>query len=106
MSSQTSRRLLARLSKDIEELQDSPYPGVAVFTDDADFRNLCLVLTPPSGPWKDLSLHFNVVLPDGWVSACVIHSDCFLRRAHFVGFSNPAGSSSTSFNQCNGHRTS
>ncbi|CAA7262929.1 unnamed protein product [Cyclocybe aegerita] len=66
MSSQSSRRLLARLQQDLGELQDNPYPGVAVFTDDANLRKLCLVLTPPSGPWKDLSLHFSVGLPEDW----------------------------------------
>ncbi|KAK0221925.1 hypothetical protein IW262DRAFT_1493652 [Armillaria fumosa] len=29
-------------------------------------RQLCLILTPPSGPWKDLSLHFDVELPHDW----------------------------------------
>lgn len=62
------RPLLSRLHHDLAELLDLPYPGVAVFTDDADFQKLCLVLTPPSGPWKDLSLHFDVELPDTWVS--------------------------------------
>ena len=68
MSSQSSRRLLSRLSQDFAELRDDPYPGVAVFADDANLRKLCLVLTPPSGPWKDLALHFDVELPDDWVS--------------------------------------
>jgi len=68
MSSQSSRRLLSRLSQDLAELRDDSYPGVAVFTDDADLRKLCLVLTPPSGPWKDLALHFDVELPEDWVS--------------------------------------
>ncbi|KAG6849936.1 hypothetical protein H0H93_003465 [Arthromyces matolae] len=61
-----SHSLRTRLLKDLRELEDSPYPGVAVFIDDADIRKLCLVLTPPSGPWKDLSLHFDVVLPPDW----------------------------------------
>ncbi|KAG5652895.1 hypothetical protein H0H81_003259 [Sphagnurus paluster] len=65
--SQLSRPLFARLLKDLAELQEAPYPGVAVFTDDADIRSLCLVLTPPSGPWKDLSLHFDVHLPQNWL---------------------------------------
>ncbi|KAF5382525.1 hypothetical protein D9615_002898 [Tricholomella constricta] len=67
--SQLSRPLLARLHKDLVELVDSPYPGVAVFTDDADIRKLCLVLTPPCGPWKGLSLHFDVELPHNWPAA-------------------------------------
>lgn len=62
-----SRSLLSRLYKDLAELHDSPYPGVSVFTNDADIRKLCLVLSPPSGPWKDLSLHFDVQLPLEWV---------------------------------------
>lgn len=67
MASQISHRLLSRLANDLTELRDTPYPGVAVFTDDADLRKLCLVLTPPCGPWKDLSLHFDVILPEAWV---------------------------------------
>lgn len=67
-SSRTNGRLLSRLYQDLVELQANPYPGVAVFTDDADFRRICLVLTPPSGPWTGLSLHFDVMLPDNWVS--------------------------------------
>jgi hypothetical protein len=66
-SAQSSRRLLARLHQDLSELNNDPYPGVAVFTDDADLRKLCLVLIPPSGPWKDMALHFNVSLPGNWV---------------------------------------
>ncbi|KAJ6508682.1 hypothetical protein C8R45DRAFT_449827 [Mycena sanguinolenta] len=58
--------LLSRLYQDLAELHDSPYPGVTVFFDDANVREFCLVLTPPSGPWKNLSLHFDVVLPDEW----------------------------------------
>jgi ubiquitin-protein ligase len=64
----TSSRLLARLYRDLAELQEQPYPGVAVFIDDADIRKICLVLTPPAGPWKGLALHFDVVLPPSWVS--------------------------------------
>ncbi|KAJ6508691.1 hypothetical protein C8R45DRAFT_1208321 [Mycena sanguinolenta] len=64
-----SPSLLSRLYKDLSELHDSPYPGVAVFIDDADVRKFCLVLTPPSGPWKNLSLHFDVVLPNNWPAA-------------------------------------
>ena len=67
MVSQIPHRLLSRLVNDLAELRDAPYPGVTVFTDDADLRKLCLVLTPPSGPWKDLSLHFDVLLPGDWV---------------------------------------
>ncbi|KAJ6605684.1 hypothetical protein B0H10DRAFT_2229041 [Mycena sp. CBHHK59/15] len=58
--------LLSRLYQDLAELRDSPYPGVAIFTDDANVRKFCLVLTPPSGPWKNLSLHFDVELPESW----------------------------------------
>jgi ubiquitin-protein ligase len=61
------RPLLARLHHDLAELLEAPYPGVDVFTDDANIQKFCLVLTPPSGPWKDLSLHFDVVLPNNWV---------------------------------------
>ncbi|KAF8170927.1 hypothetical protein BJ912DRAFT_996392 [Pholiota molesta] len=68
-SAQSSRRLLARLHQDLSELNNDPYPGVAVFTDDADLRKLCLVLIPPSGPWKDMALHFNVSLPGNWPTA-------------------------------------
>lgn len=62
-----NRALLARLYHDLAELTQNPYPGVAVFIDDADIRTFCLVLTPPSGPWTGLRLHFDVHLPDNWV---------------------------------------
>ncbi|TFK74855.1 hypothetical protein BDN72DRAFT_759143 [Pluteus cervinus] len=58
--------LFSRLSRDLAELHETPYPGVAVFTDDANILKFCLVLTPPSGPWKDLSLHFDVEIPERW----------------------------------------
>lgn len=67
MTSQSaSRRLLSRLHRDLQELQDHRYPGVTVFTDDANLREFCLVLIPPCGPFKDIALHFEVVLPDNW----------------------------------------
>ncbi|KAF5385632.1 hypothetical protein D9757_005539 [Collybiopsis confluens] len=64
--SPTSRKLLSRLYGDLAELRDAPYPGVSIFVNDVDVRKLCLVLTPPSGPWKDLSLHFDVQIPESW----------------------------------------
>jgi ubiquitin-protein ligase len=73
MASQVYRRLLSRLDNDLAELRNTPYPGVAVFTDDADLRKLCLVLSPPSGPWKDLALHFDVILPEEWVNFVLLH---------------------------------
>ncbi|KAF5382648.1 hypothetical protein D9615_002708 [Tricholomella constricta] len=63
------RTLLSRLQHDLAELLESPYPGVTVFIDDANIQKLCLVLTPPSGPWKDLALHFDVELPNHWPSS-------------------------------------
>jgi hypothetical protein len=69
-----SRALLSRFYHDWTELVESPYPGVTVFTDEADIRKFCLVLTPPSGPWKDLALHFDVELPDTWVSPSTLFS--------------------------------
>ncbi|KIK57270.1 hypothetical protein GYMLUDRAFT_263319 [Collybiopsis luxurians FD-317 M1] len=62
----TSHNLLIRLYGDLAELRDTPYPGVSVFTDDANMRKLCLVLIPPSGSWKDLALHFDVQIPENW----------------------------------------
>ncbi|KAF5320007.1 hypothetical protein D9611_011021 [Ephemerocybe angulata] len=64
----SSHRLLARLQRDLAELREQPYPGVDVFIDDADIRKFCLVLSPPAGPWKGLSLHFDVQLPPSWPS--------------------------------------
>ncbi|KAG5645990.1 hypothetical protein DXG03_004591 [Asterophora parasitica] len=63
------RALLSRLHHDLAELLESPYPGVTVFIDDANIQKLCLILTPPSGPWKDLALHFDVELPHHWPSS-------------------------------------
>jgi ubiquitin-protein ligase len=83
MSSQSSRRLLTRLRQDLAELQDNPYPGVAVFTDDANLRELCLVLTPPSGPWKNLALHFAVELPENWVPSSSLN---LIKAPNVFGF--------------------
>ncbi|KAF8158075.1 hypothetical protein B0H34DRAFT_858927 [Crassisporium funariophilum] len=58
--------LSRRLDKDLLELKDNSYPGLAVSTNDSDRRKLCLVLIPPSGPYKDLALHFDVVLRQDW----------------------------------------
>ncbi|KAG6865123.1 hypothetical protein C0991_004964 [Blastosporella zonata] len=66
------RALLSRLHHDLAELHESPYPGVHVKIDDANVQKLCLVLTPPSGPWKNLALHFDVELPDHWVFYLVV----------------------------------
>lgn len=73
----TSSRLLARLHRDLRELTEEPYPGVAVFTDEADLRKFCLVLTPPSGPWTGLNLHFSVSLPHNWVCRRVRQANSF-----------------------------
>ncbi|KAJ7069766.1 hypothetical protein C8F01DRAFT_527474 [Mycena amicta] len=58
--------LSRRLYQDLAELHESPYPGVSTFFDDKDMRKFCLVLTPPAGPWKHLSFHFDVELPMDW----------------------------------------
>ncbi|KAF7314430.1 UBIQUITIN-CONJUGAT-2 domain-containing protein [Mycena kentingensis (nom. inval.)] len=60
-----SSSLLARLYRDLVELRESPYPGVQVFTGD-ELHKFCLVLTLPSGPWKNMSFHFDVELPEDW----------------------------------------
>ncbi|TFK75490.1 hypothetical protein BDN72DRAFT_954690 [Pluteus cervinus] len=60
---------LARLYRDLNELKDSPYEGIQIFTDDANILKFCLVLTPLSGPWEDLSLHFDVKIPERWPAA-------------------------------------
>ena len=60
--------LLARLRLDLEELYSSPYPGVEVIPNERDLRKMCLLLSPPAGPWKGLRLHFDVELPSNWVS--------------------------------------
>ncbi|KAF7299002.1 UBIQUITIN-CONJUGAT-2 domain-containing protein [Mycena indigotica] len=58
--------LSARLYRDLAELHESTYPGVDVFFDDANIHKFCLVLTPPSGPWKNMSFHFSVELLADW----------------------------------------
>ena len=69
-------QLLARLRLDLEELHGSPYPGVEVIPNEQDLRRMCLLLSPPAGPWKGLRLHFDVELPANWVSVPVTYF-CF-----------------------------
>ena len=78
--------LLARLHRDLAELKGAPYPGVAVFTDDANILKFCLVLTPPSGPWKGLSLHFDVELPTDWVKLLCTRGNENLLINHAIAF--------------------
>ncbi|TFK24957.1 hypothetical protein FA15DRAFT_687291 [Coprinopsis marcescibilis] len=66
MSTNGSHRLLSRLHRDLTELLAQPYPGVSIFLNEENIREFCLVLTPPSGPWTGLNLHFDVILPDQW----------------------------------------
>ncbi|KAJ7784469.1 hypothetical protein B0H16DRAFT_1402391 [Mycena metata] len=83
--------LLSRLYQDLAELHDSPYPGVHILIDDANVRQFCLVLTPPSGPWKNLSLHFDVRLPDEWPSIPpVVRSTKVYRGDGYTGGYTPA----------------
>lgn len=73
MSTVANRRLLSRLHRDLKELLEQPYPGVTVFTNDANIRRFCLVLTPPSGPFTGMNLHFDVELPLDWVCPLLCH---------------------------------
>ncbi|KAJ7819392.1 hypothetical protein B0H14DRAFT_2836697 [Mycena olivaceomarginata] len=92
--------LISRLYKDLAELHDSPYPGLAVFIDDANVRKFCLVLTPPAGPWKNLSLHFEVSLPEDWpISPPKISCSSRLNHPNLFG-SGSGGSSGWSYICC------
>lgn len=96
--------LLSRLYRDLAELHDAPYPGLAIFTDDANVRRFCLVLTPPAGPWKNLyvaillpsvpqltlecsrSLHFDVFLPENWVRSSLSYHTTTQLSVFAAGF--------------------
>ena len=59
--------LLARLHKDLSELTENPYPGIKLHQQYA--RNLlkfCLHLSPSSGPFAGLRIHFDMELPQNW----------------------------------------
>jgi len=58
--------LLKRLVKDVEEIKSNPYPGIEIFPHDENYTKLCLVLTPQSGPFTGLRLHFMMEIPSDW----------------------------------------
>lgn len=66
MTSHVSTRLMHRLQGDLKDLLSNPYPGIDVHHDDADLRNMCLILSPLGGPFVGLRLHFRVRLPLSW----------------------------------------
>ena len=81
--------LLARLRLDLEELCSSPYPGVEVIPNERDLRRMCLLLSPPAGPWKGLRLHFDVELPSNWVSIAELFLFNFILLISPICFSLP-----------------
>lgn len=62
---------LHRLYQDLTEIRRNAHPGIQVFVDDANILEFCLVLTPQSGTFEGLALHFDVNIPDDWVSGGV-----------------------------------
>ncbi|KAJ1534533.1 hypothetical protein HK096_003770 [Nowakowskiella sp. JEL0078] len=67
--SQTSYK---RLMRDVIEIQKNPYPGISFQYNGEINKNkkkeilACLVLNPLSGPFKDIPLHFKVIIPEGF----------------------------------------
>jgi len=64
----TSQLFRDRLRRDLHELNAHVDPGIRVHSAGHDMRRLCLHLTPKSGPWTGLTIHFTVDLPSNWVS--------------------------------------
>ncbi|TPX60428.1 hypothetical protein PhCBS80983_g01770 [Powellomyces hirtus] len=57
---------LARLLRDLGDLQREPVPGVEVFVDEGDVRRMCVVLTPLSGHYVGIKLHLSVLIPENY----------------------------------------
>lgn len=78
--------LLKRLLKDVEEIKSNPYPGVEIFPHDENYTKLCLVLTPQSGPFTGLRLHFMMDIPIDWPNAPpMIASSAYLNHPNVFG---------------------
>ncbi|KAF7194607.1 Ubiquitin-conjugating enzyme E2 1 [Pseudocercospora fuligena] len=73
--------LLERRLKDINELQEKPYPGIRIHIDDADLTKACLVLEPegetPLHLTLDFSKHYPLVPPDITIQSSVSHPNVF-----------------------------
>ncbi|KIM34199.1 hypothetical protein M408DRAFT_325666 [Serendipita vermifera MAFF 305830] len=62
----TSQLFRDRLRRDLRELELNVDPGIRVHAAGHDMRRLCLHLTPQSGPWQGLTIHFSIDLPTNW----------------------------------------
>ncbi|EME45235.1 hypothetical protein DOTSEDRAFT_71068 [Dothistroma septosporum NZE10] len=55
--------LQTRLLQDIREIQEKPYPGIAVHLQDDQLTKACLVLLPQNEPPLHLTIHFTAQYP-------------------------------------------
>ncbi|KAK4503274.1 hypothetical protein PRZ48_006702 [Zasmidium cellare] len=55
--------LRRRLHEDIKELQDKPYPGIAVHIQDEDMTKACLVVRPENDRPLHMTMHFTKQYP-------------------------------------------
>lgn len=55
--------LRRRLLRDISELQEKPYPNIALHTYDNDIRKACLILAPEGWPLMHLTITFGYDYP-------------------------------------------
>ncbi|EXX60046.1 uncharacterized protein OCT59_020465 [Rhizophagus irregularis] len=57
---------LPRLKREIVELYNEPLKGIKVKLHENDITSMCLILTLHQGPYKNLRLHYNVKIPQGY----------------------------------------
>ncbi|KAG0588248.1 hypothetical protein KC19_2G228500 [Ceratodon purpureus] len=57
---------MLRLQREIVELEKEPLEGIQCHFCDNDMKNMCLILSPQSGPFARLRLHFKVHIPDAY----------------------------------------
>lgn len=80
----TSQLFRNRLRRDLRDIELNVDPGIRVHVASNDMRRLCLHLTPESGPWQSLTVHFNVELPTNWVGVPICHTSPDRPCFHFT----------------------
>lgn len=70
-----------RLLSDIAELQQTPYPNIHFFTNDANIYKACIILTPEGGDALHLTIDFPsnypLCAPNVTIQSTVVHPNVF-----------------------------
>ena len=57
---------MKRLLHDIKEIKLESLPGIKIVLDNTNMRKMCLLLTPQTGPYSGLTLHFTATIPQNY----------------------------------------